>query len=482
MNRKFVFYMLGQIIKLEAAFLALPLIVAICYREPKGILAFLITIAASLVIGFALTLIFKTENKVIYAKEGLVRVALAWVAMSAVGALPFVLSGDIPSYVDAFFETVSGFTTTGASILTNVEGLSYSALFWRSFTHWIGGMGVLVFIMAIIPSVSDRSIHIMRAEMPGPIVGKITPRAKQTAKILYLIYIGMTVLEFIFLLCGEMNFFESIVHSLGTAGTGGFGIKADGLASYSSYTQWVITVFMFLFGINFNLYYLLLIKRFRAALSSSELWVYVGIALASVSVISYNIYPLYNDLAETIKHSAFQVSALITTTGFATADFTTWPMLSQAIVFILLFVGGCAGSTAGGFKISRVMMVFKMIKQELRRILHPKSVSSVKFEGKTIDKTTLNSVSSYFALYMVIIAISFFIISLEQSFDFTTNLTAVVTCFNNVGPGLGSVGPAGGFSAYSPLGKLFFSLLMLFGRLEIYPMLFALTPSVWTKK
>ena len=481
MNRRFVFYILGQIVKLEAAFLALPLIVAICYGEQKGIFAFLITICIALAIGFALTLIFKTANKVIYAKEGLVIVALAWVAMSAVGALPFVLSGDIPSYTDAFFETVSGFTTTGASILTNVEEISHGALFWRSFTHWIGGMGVLVFIMAIIPSVSDRSIHIMRAEMPGPIVGKIVPRAKQTAKILYLIYIALTAAETVFLLCGGMSFFESIVHSLATAGTGGFGIRADSISSYTPYIQWVITVFMFLFGINFNLYYLILIKRFRAAISSGELWVYVGIALTSVAVITYNIYPLYGGFSEAFRHSAFQVSAIITTTGFSTADFNLWPTLSKAIIFILLFIGGCAGSTAGGFKVSRVVMLFKMIKQELRRILHPRSVSSVKFEGKTLDRTTLSSVSSYFALYIVIIAISFLIISLEP-FGFETNFTAVITCFNNVGPGFGMVGPAGGFAEYSPLGKLFFSVLMLFGRLEIYPMLFALTPSVWTKK
>ena len=473
--------MLGQIVKLEAALLLLPLIVAICYGEQKGIFAFLITILIALAVGFVLTVIFKTENKVIFAKEGFVIVALAWMAMSAIGALPFVLSGDIPSYLDAFFETVSGFTTTGSSILTNVEALSHGALFWRSFTHWVGGMGVLVFIMAIIPSVSDRSIHIMRAEMPGPIVGKIVPRAKQTAKILYLIYIAMTALEAVFLLFGGMSFFESVVHSLATAGTGGFGIKADGVSSYSPYIQWVLTIFMFLFGINFNLYYLLLIKRFRSAVSSGELWVYIGIALTSVAMISYNIYPLYNDLSDTVRHSAFQVSSLITTTGFATADFNLWPPLSKAILLLLIFTGGCAGSTAGGFKVSRVVMLFKMIKQELRRMLYPRSVSSVKFEGKVLDKTTLNSVNGYFALYIVIIAISFLIISLEP-FGFETNFTAVVTCFNNVGPGFGLVGPMGSFAQYSPFGKLFLSFLMLFGRLEIYPMLFALTPSTWTKK
>lgn len=481
MNRRFVFYILGQIVKLEAAFLALPLIVAICYGEQKGIFAFLITICIALAVGFALTLIFKTANKVIYAKEGLVIVALAWVVMSAIGALPFVLSGDIPSYADAFFETVSGFTTTGASILTNVEEISHGALFWRSFTHWIGGMGVLVFIMAIIPSVSDRSIHIMRAEMPGPIVGKIVPRAKQTAKILYLIYIAMTVIEIILLLCGNMSFFDSVIHTFGTAGTGGFGVYSDSIASFSPYSQWIITVFMALFGVNFNLYYLLLIRRFRSVISSGELWCYIGILLTSTAVISANIYPIYNNLTDAVRHSAFQVSSIMTTTGFSTVNFDTWPELSKGILLVLMFVGACAGSTGGGLKVSRIVMFFKMIKRELKRMIHPRSVSTVQFDGKTVDAVTLNSVSTYFLLYILLFALIFLLLCLEP-FDFETNFSAVASCINNIGPGFGMVGPAGSFAAYSVVSKLGLSLAMLLGRLEIYPMLFALTPSVWTKK
>lgn len=473
--------MLGQIVKLEAALLLLPLIVSICYRETNGIFAFLITIVLSLAIGFAITLIIKPKNKLIFAKEGFVIVALAWIVMSAIGALPFVLSGDIPSYIDAFFETVSGFTTTGASVLTNVEGISRGLLFWRSFTHWIGGMGVLVFIMAIIPSISDRSIHIMRAEMPGPIVGKLVPRAKQTAKILYLIYIAMTVLEIVLLLFGGMSFFDSVVHSFGTAGTGGFGIYSDSIASFSPYIQWVITIFMALFGINFNLYYLILIKRFRSAISSGELWCYIGILLASTAIISANIYPIYNNLSDAIRNSAFQVSSIMTTTGFSTVDFNLWPELSKGILLVLMFIGACAGSTAGGLKVSRVVMLFKMIKRELKRMLHPRSVSSVKFEGKTLDSTTLNSVSSYFALYIVIFAAIFLVLCFEP-FGFETNFSAVTACFNNIGPGFAAVGPAGSFAEYSAISKIVLSIAMLLGRLEIYPLLFALTPSTWTKK
>ena len=481
MNRRFVFYILGQIVKLEAAFLALPLIVAICYGEQKGIFAFLITICIALAIGFALTIIFKTENKVIYAKEGLVIVALAWIAMSAIGAIPFVLSGDIPSYVDAFFETVSGFTTTGASILTNVEEISHGALFWRSFTHWIGGMGVLVFIMAIIPSVSDRSIHIMRAEMPGPIVGKIVPRAKQTAKILYLIYIALTVIEIILLLCGNMSFFDSVIHTFGTAGTGGFGAYSDSLASFSPYSQWVITVFMVLFGVNFNLYFLILIKRFRSALSSGELWCYIGILVASTAIISANIYPIYNNLTDTVRHSAFQVSSIMTTTGFSTVNFDTWPELSKGILLALMFIGACAGSTGGGLKVSRIVMFFKMIKRELKRMIHPRSISTVRFEGKTLDDVTLNSVSTYFVLYILLFALIFLLLCFEP-FDFETNFSAVAACINNIGPGFGMVGPAGSFAAYSAISKIALSVAMLLGRLEIYPLLFALIPTTWTKK
>lgn len=439
--------MIGQIIKLEAVLLVLPLAVSIIYRE-RCALSFLITALASLFVGFAVTLISKPGNRLIYAKEGFVIVALAWLALSAIGAVPFVLSGEVRSYADAFFETVSGFTTTGASVLTDIEGMSHGLLFWRSFTHWVGGMGVLVFIMAIIPSVCDRSIHILRAEMPGPVMGKLVPKLKQTAKILYLIYIVMTVLEMILLLCGGMSLFDSALHSFATAGTGGFGIKGDSIASYSPYLQWVIAVFMFLFGINFNIYYLLLVRRFRSVLRSTETWCYIAICLISVSIITGNIYSIYGNLPDSVRASAFQVASLVTTTGFSTADFNLWPGLSKGILLILMFIGGCAGSTAGGLKVSRVVMMIKMIRREFMKMIHPRSVSAVRIEGKKVDDTTLNGVNVYFALYMVIYFAVFLLLCLEP-FDFETNFTAVAACYNNIGPGFGAVGPMGSFSGYS---------------------------------
>lgn len=472
--------MIGQIIKLEAALLVLPLAVSIIYRE-RCALSFLITALASLFVGFAVTLISKPGNRLIYAKEGFVIVALAWLALSAIGAVPFVLSGEVRSYADAFFETVSGFTTTGASVLTDIEGMSHGLLFWRSFTHWVGGMGVLVFIMAIIPSVCDRSIHILRAEMPGPVMGKLVPKLKQTAKILYLIYIVMTVLEMILLLCGGMSLFDSALHSFATAGTGGFGIKGDSIASYSPYLQWVIAVFMFLFGINFNIYYLLLVRRFRSVLKSTETWCYIAICLISVAIITGNIYSIYGNLPDSVRASAFQVASLVTTTGFSTADFNLWPGLSKGILLILMFIGGCAGSTAGGLKVSRVVMMIKMIRREFMKMIHPRSVSAVRIEGKKVDDTTLNGVNVYFALYMVIYFAVFLLLCLEP-FDFETNFTAVAACYNNIGPGFGAVGPMGSFSGYSAFSKIVLSATMLLGRLEIYPLLFALIPSTWTKK
>ena len=460
--------------------LVLPLAVSIIYRE-RCALSFLITALASLFVGFAVTLISKPGNRLIYAKEGFVIVALAWLALSAIGAVPFVLSGEVRSYADAFFETVSGFTTTGASVLTDIEGMSHGLLFWRSFTHWVGGMGVLVFIMAIIPSVCDRSIHILRAEMPGPVMGKLVPKLKQTAKILYLIYIVMTVLEMILLLCGGMSLFDSALHSFATAGTGGFGIKGDSIASYSPYLQWVIAVFMFLFGINFNIYYLLLVRRFRSVLKSTETWCYIAICLISVSIITGNIYSIYGNLPDSVRASAFQVASLVTTTGFSTADFNLWPGLSKGILLILMFIGGCAGSTAGGLKVSRVVMMIKMIRREFMKMIHPRSVSAVRIEGKKVDDTTLNGVNVYFALYMVIYFAVFLLLCLEP-FDFETNFTAVAACYNNIGPGFGAVGPMGSFSGYSAFSKIVLSATMLLGRLEIYPLLFALIPSTWTKK
>lgn len=480
MNRKMVFYMIGQIVKLEAVLLILPLLVSLCYKEACA-KAFLITIGIALLLGFAMTWLFKPKNRVIYAKEGFVIVAFAWLAMSAVGALPFVISGEIPSYIDAFFETVSGFTTTGASIITNVEGLSHGVAFWRSFTHWIGGMGVLVFIMAIVPTLSDRSIHIMRAEMPGPIVGKLVPKVKDTAKILYLIYIAMTALEVILLLCGGMPLFESLLHAFGTAGTGGFGIKADSIAGYSPYLQWVITIFMFLFGVNFNLYYLALLRHFHSLFKSRELWCYFSLFAAASLAITANIYPIYRNFGEALRLAAFQTSSILTTTGFATADFNLWPTFSKAVLFLLMFIGGCAGSTAGGLKVSRIILLFKIVRKELLHMLHPRSVAVIKFEGKKIDNQTLSGVSAYFALYVFGVFGTFLLLCLEP-FDMETNLSAAAACFNNIGPGLGLVGPSSSYAGYSAFSKLVLSAAMLLGRLEIYPLWFAFTPSTWSKK
>lgn len=480
MNRRMVLHMLGKIIMLEGVLLTLPLIVSFIYHESCA-LSFMITIAIALVVGPIMSALAKPRNRVMFAKEGFFIVSLAWIFMSLIGALPFFISREIPNYIDAFFEVVSGFTTTGASILTDVESMSRGLLFWRSFTHWIGGMGVLVFIMAIIPSISDRSIHIMRAEMPGPIIGKLVPRARQTAKILYLIYIGLTVAEFLFLLCGEMDCFESILHTFGTAGTGGFGMKADSIASYSSYSQWVITIFMLLFGINFNLYFLLLIGKFKPVFKSTELRLYFCVVAVATAVIAININHMYPSTGDTIRNSIFQVSSIMTTTGYTTADYNLWPSLSKAILVLLMFVGACAGSTAGGIKMSRVIILFKIAKRELKKLLHPRSVNSVTFEGKRLDNVTTTSVCAYFITYMLVTAVVLLIVSI-QGLDFETNFTAVVACFNNIGPGLSQVGPAANFAVYNDFTTLVLSITMLLGRLEIYPILLILLPHTWTKK
>lgn len=481
MNKKMIFSTLGQLTLSEGAMMLLPLITALIYGEMWVACSFGISIGIALVLGGGMYLLCRTKNKVIFAKEGFVIVALGWIIMSAVGAVPFVISGDIPSYIDAFFETVSGFTTTGASILDDVEALSHGALFWRSFTHWVGGMGVLVFVMAIVPSVSDRSIHIMRAEMPGPIVGKIVPRARETARILYIIYLVMTVVEIGFLLAGGMSLFDSLLHAFGTAGTGGFGIKADSIASYSPYLQWVIAIFMLLFGVNFNMYYLILIKKFRSAARSGEFWTYFGIVIVSTALICINILPSSASFGEALRASAFQVASIITTTGYSTVDFNLWPTFSKTVLLGLMFVGGCAGSTSGGFKVTRVAILFKSIKQELRRMLHPRSVQTVKFEGKVVDQTTLNGVSIYLGIYLLCFVIILLAISFEP-LDFETNFSAALSCFNNIGPGLSAVGPMASFSVYSDLSTVILSFAMLLGRLEIYPLILALSPSTWTKK
>lgn len=479
MNRKMVFYTVGNIALVEAALLLLPALVALIYLEKSGF-SFLITAALSLAVGMFFILFFKPQSRLIYAKEGFAIVAYAWLLMSAVGALPFVLGGAIPSYIDAFFETVSGFTTTGASILTDVESLDKCMLFWRSFTHWIGGMGVLVLVTAVVPNIADRSLNILKAEMPGPTVGKLVPRSRDTAKILYWIYFGMTAILTVLLIAGGMPIFDSIVHAFGTAGTGGFGIKADSIASYSPYLQWVITAFMFLFAINFNLYYLMLIRKFRAVFKSDELWFFCALVLFCIGAITVDILPMYETFEEAIRLSAFQVCTIVSTTGYATADFNLWPGLSKALLLILMFIGGCAGSTGGGLKAARVVILFKSIKKELKHLLHPRSVKAVMSEGKKLDDETLNGVTSYFAVYTLCIIAVFVLLSFEP-FDFETNFTASVACFNNIGPGFGAVGPASSFADYSGFSKIILSFAMLLGRLEVFPLLLGLNPLIWKR-
>lgn len=486
MNCRMVFSTTGKVLRAEAVFMALPLIVSLIYAEWTAAFSFAVTLAATLLVGVVLINLCKPKSQLLFAKEGLVTVALAWIAVSVFGALPFVISGEIPNYIDALFETVSGFTTTGASILTDVESLSHGMLFWRSFTHWIGGMGVLVFILAITSKAPDRSIHILRAEMPGPIVDKVAPRAKDATLTLYLIYTALTLILIIMLLCGGMPLFDSIVHAFGTAGTGGFGIKADSFASYSAYHQWVIAVFMFLFGINFNLYYLIIIGKIGNFFKSRELWVYVGVFVAGAAVIAFNIYDLYGNFAETLRVSVFQTSSIITTTGFATVDFNQWPTLAKTVLLIFMFTGACAGSTAGGFKLTRIIIIFKKIGNDLKKVLHPRTANVIKFEGKRLDDNTINSVTSYTLIYMVVFLTVFLLLSFDGGIPadcaFETNFTAALSCFNNIGPGLSLVGPAGSYDVYSYFSKIVLTFAMLLGRLEIYPMLLTISPSTWIKR
>ncbi len=489
MNYRMVFYMVGRLLQLEAALLLLPAAVCLIYGD-GGLAAVLVAAALALVLGSGMTLLRRPKNQTIYAKEGFVIVALSWLFLSAVGAVPFVISGEIPHYADAFFETVSGFTTTGASVVTDLNrlgetlGMSHGILFWRSFTHWIGGMGVLVLMMALSPSESGRTIHVMRAEVPGPIVGKLVPRLRDTAKILYLIYLGMTVVEALCLCVAGMPLFESLIHTFGTAGTGGFGMYSTSIGEYNAACQWIITVFMWLFGVNFNIYYLLLIRSFRPALSSRELWVYGGITLAAIAAITGNILPQMNypTLEETVRHAAFQVSSIITTTGYATADFNLWPMLSRCILVLLMFVGACAGSTGGGLKVSRCMLVVKAVARELKRLIHPRSVGVIRLEGKRVEESVVQSATAYVVLYFMLFGAAFLLLCLEPAFDMESNFTAVAACINNIGPGLGAVGPTGSYADYGVLSKVVLSFAMLLGRLEIYPLVLALLPGTWTKR
>ncbi len=489
MNKRMVLRTLGVVFRMLSLLLLLPMITAIFYGETKELISFAYVAAGSFLVGTLILLVTKTKNHVIYAKEGFAITAFTWILMTLVGALPFVISGAIPSYVDALFETASGLTTTGSSILSPQQldvlyQSSKSILFWRSFTHWIGGMGVLVFVMAIIPNLTDRSIHVMRAEMPGPVVGKLLPKAKSTSSILYLIYIFLTVLEIVLLAAGDMPLFDSILNTFGTAGTGGFSITSFGMNKYNAYCQWVIAIFMVIFGVNFNLYFLILMRRIRTALKSGELWCYLGIVAVSTAIITANviaIMPKDSGISATVRHSFFQVASLVSTTGYATVDYTLWPDVSRAILFILLFCGGMAGSTAGGLKTSRIIMLFKSIGKEIKQMIFPRAVSKIRFEGKPVENSVISSVSTYFSIYIICVFATFFLISFEN-FGFETNFSAAVTCFNNVGPGFGAVGPSGGFWDYSAFSKTVLSFAMLLGRLEIFPLIVIFSPHSWMKK
>ena len=479
MNYKMVFYTIGNILKIEALLLLLPLIVSLIYQEGTY-LSFLIAIFGLVIVGFLLT-IKKPKKTIIYAREGFVIVGASWIIMSLFGALPFVISGEIPSFIDALFETISGFTTTGATILKEVEQLSNGMLFWRSFTHWIGGMGVLVFVLAILPNTNGDSIHLLRAESPGPQVGKIVSKVRFTARILYCIYVAMTLIQIIFLVCGEMNLYEAIVHSFSTAGTGGFGIKNDSIASYSVYSQIIITIFMILFGINFNMFYLLLLGNIKSVIKNEELRWYLGIIIVATVIITLNIVSMVGSVSTAILQSVFQVSSIITTTGFMSADYEMWPMLSQTILMVLLFIGASAGSTGGGLKVSRIMIMIKSIRREVKKILHPKSVSSVKFEGKPLDEAVVKGTNVYFLVYLIIFVVGVIIISIDN-LSFATNFTAIATCINNVGPGLDLIGPTDNFSCFSNFSKLVLSMTMLIGRLEIFPILMLFNYKTYTNK
>lgn len=479
MNYSMVLYILGHILKFESAFLTLPALVGLLYREKEGI-PFLLVAVLCLVLGLFLTR-KRPASSTLYTREGFVTVALSWIIMSIFGAIPFVLSGDIPSYVDALFETISGFTTTGASILTEVESLSRASLFWRSFTHWIGGMGVFVFIMAILPLMGGSTMNLMKAESPGPSVSKLVPHVKDTAKILYGIYIAITLSEIVLLCAFGMPLFDAVTTSFGTTGTGGFGIKNDSIAGYSPALQIIVTIFMILSGVNYTFYFCLLSRRIKDAFRIEEVRWYFFIILASAGVIAYNTSRMYPTVSETLRHAFFQVGSIITTTGYATTDFNLWPPLSQTILVILMFIGACAGSTGGGMKVSRLVIFFKSIRKELSLIIHPREIRKIRMDSHVIEHATLRSANVFLVIYFVTLLSSTLLISVDE-FDFTTNFTAVVSALNNIGPGLNLVGPTQNFSIFSVFSKLVLMFDMLAGRLELFPLMILLMPSTWRKK
>lgn len=479
MNKRMIAYVLGLLLLCEAGLLLLPLCVCLIYSE-SVIASFLVTIGILIVAGLILAR-FKPKDKTIFARDGLVIVSLGWILLSLFGALPFFISGEIPNYLDALFETVSGFTTTGASILTDVEALSKSMLFWRSFTHWIGGMGVLVFVMAVLPLAGGGGdLHLMRAESPGPSVSKLVPRSNKTARILYGIYLAMTVTEIVLLLIGGMPLFDSITIAFGTAGTGGFGVLNSSIASYSKFCQIVITVFMTLFGINFNIYFLLIFRKFKSALKSSELWCYLGIMATAIITITINIRNYFDNIFEAFHHAAFQVSSVMTTTGFSTADFDKWPEMSRTILLMVMCIGACAGSTGGGFKVSRVILLLKYAKKTVRSLTHPRSVKTITFDGQRVTNETFQGTIGFFIVYVIIFAVSLLIVSADKN-DLVTDFSSIVATFNNIGPGLGKVGPTGNYSSYNSLSEIVFIIDMLLGRLEIFPIICLLTPPIRKK-
>lgn len=476
MNRAIIRFILGSVLKIEAVLMLLPCIVALCYKEQEG-LSFLLVAFLSGILGIILT-ISKPKNHVFYLKEGCIITSLSWILLSIVGAVPFVLTGEIPSFTNALFETISGFTTTGASILSDVEALSYTSLFWRSFTHWIGGMGVLVFLMAIIPLSGGSNIHLMKAESPGPSVGKLVPKMKHTARLLYLIYFGLTIIEIILLLTGGMPLFDSLTTTFGTVGTGGFGVKNSSIAGYSPYLQWVITIFMILSGINFNAYYLIIFKQFKKAFTMEEVHAYIGIIVAATGIIFVELARTSMNMVDALRHAAFQVGSIITTTGFATTDFNEWTQASRTILVLLMFIGACAGSTGGGIKVSRFITVFKTVGKEINSYIHPKSIKKIKMDGKPIEHEVMRATNVYFVTFLSLFILSVFLISLEEK-DLITNFTAVAATINNIGPGLEMVGPTQNFAHFSPFSKYVLMFDMLAGRLELFPILLLFVPTIW---
>ena len=480
MNYSIICYIIGWILNFEALFMTLPCLTALIYQEHSG-WSFFLTAMLCLLLGIPLVQ-KKPKNKIFYTKEGFVTVALSWIILSIMGSLPFLLGGAISNPIDALFETVSGFTTTGASILSEVESLPRCMLMWRSFTHWIGGMGVLVFLLCLLPLTGGGGYHmnLMKAESPGPSVTKLVPQVQSTAKILYSIYLFLTVLEIIFLLLGGIPIFDALTTAFGTAGTGGFGIKNDSITSYSPYIQYVVTVFMILFGVNFSAYFLIFIRKFGQLFHLEEVRWYFIIILASTGIIAFNIRDLYPTLEETVRHSAFQVASIITTTGFGTTDFDLWPELSRTILVILMFIGACAGSTGGGMKISRFIILLKTVKKELHTYLHPRSVRKIQMDGKVIEHGVVRSTNVYLITYVMIFVFSILLVSLNNH-DLITNFTAVAATLNNIGPGLNLVGPTQNFSIFSGGAKLILIFDMLAGRLELFPLLLLFVRETWRK-